>query len=49
MIVFGVNITTKASDQRYDPGVKGQGQIYLKSDLLLITLYFNGGCSYLAQ
>ena len=31
-------ITTKVPDHQYDLGIKGQGQIYLKSILQLVTL-----------
>ena len=30
MIAEGVNIKMKVSDNQYDPGTKGQGQIYLE-------------------
>ena len=30
-ICFGVHMTTKISDRKYDIGVKVQGQIYQKS------------------
>ena len=32
MIAYGVQITTEVPDHCYDLGVKGQGQICLKSD-----------------
>ena len=37
LIAYGVLITMKDSDRRYDLGVKGQGQIYLRSVLWLVT------------
>ena len=30
MVIYGMYITTKVSDHRYDIGVKCQGHIYLK-------------------
>ena len=46
-------ITLKFSDRRYNLGVKGRGQIYLKSVEWLITLtplIFNEGvCPFLEQ
>ena len=38
IIVYGVLMTTKLQDNRYDLGGIGQGQIYLKSVLLLLTI-----------
>ena len=52
MIAYGVYITTKVSDHRYDLEVKVQGHIYLKSVLQLvmqILSFFDEGCSYLPQ
>ena len=53
MIAYGEKITAKVSDDRYDLGVKGEGQINLKSILWLVigsTLtIFDKGCSYSAQ
>ena len=37
MIAYGMYITTAVSDFWYDLGVKGQGQIYFKSTLWLLT------------
>ena len=37
MIAYGMQITANVSDQRYDLGVKYQGQIYFKSALQLVT------------
>ena len=37
VIAYGVQMATNVSDRHYDIGVKGQGQIYLKSVLWLLT------------
>ena len=42
MIVYGVLMTTKLQDYRYDFGGMGQGQVYLKSVLLLLTIIIIG-------
>ena len=53
IISYRVQITSKVSEYRYVIGVKGQGQVFLKSVLQLVrqtTLtFFDGGCLYLAQ
>ena len=36
MIAYHVKITTKISEYGYDPEIKGQGQIFLKTATLLI-------------
>ena len=41
MSAYGVRITTKVSDQRYDLKVKGQGQIYLKMRLTARNMIFS--------
>ena len=48
MSVYGVWITRTESENQYDLGIKGRGQIYLKFMLQLIMRsplsFFDGGC-----
>ena len=41
MIAYGVQMTIKVSDLQYVPGVKDQGQVYLKSVLWLVVFRKN--------
>ena len=53
MIVYDMKIIAWLLDLQYDLEGKGQGKIYLKSVLWLVTQnrlsIFDGGCSSLAQ
>ena len=47
IIAYGVEITPKATNHRYDPGANLQGQIYLEStDRYMNSTYFDKGVSY---
>ena len=46
------SVTTEMLDRQYELGIKGQGQMYLKFFLWLVTQishFFHQGCSYFAQ